>query len=105
MAKEGEFEQARLELGEWLGSDKGRGDEEGQGLAASLDEALVAVRQAEQARASRDWPKALESLSTALLVGPNNIHLRQLRLSTYTHLQDPEGYIGDLARLAHLQPT
>jgi DnaJ family protein C protein 3 len=72
---------------------------------ASIDRAIHAVEQAERAQAAQDWPTALEALSTALLVGPNNIHLRQLRLLTYTHLQDPEGYIGDLARLSHLQPS
>jgi len=72
---------------------------------ASIDRAIHAVEHAERAQAAQDWPTALEALSTALLVGPNNLHLRQLRLLTYTHLQDPEGYIGDLARLSHLQPS
>lgn len=37
LAKEGEFEEARREVGGWLGSEKGRGDEEGEELVSARE--------------------------------------------------------------------
>ena len=52
-----------------------------------------------------DWPTVVDACSTALLVGPNTVPLRQLRLEAYEHLVDGEGYVGDLSRLTTLQPS
>jgi len=41
LAKEGEFGEARVEVRGWLGSEKGRGDEEGEELVSCEKTSVV----------------------------------------------------------------
>lgn len=105
-AKEGEFEKAREEVGKWEeGSGGGEGEEEGKELKTSLPNAIRHQKQAHSSLTSKSYPACIEHASAALQVGPNSLDLRQVRLQCYEGVGDLEGYIGDLSRLANLQPS
>lgn len=73
--------------------------------ASRLNGAIRATSTAHKAHTAQDWPTVVDACSTALLVGPNNVPLRTLRLEAYQNLLDGEGYVGDLSRLTVLQPS
>ncbi|KAI5449980.1 hypothetical protein NCC49_003871 [Naganishia albida] len=114
LTKDGSFEAAKKEVQEFLKGMKGKGEvdaklakdrDDAKDLLKSLDSAIPHLKAARKAISSKAYQKAVDEATKALEVGPNSVELREIRVKGYEGAGDLEGLIGDLSRLAHLQPS
>ncbi|KAJ9113203.1 hypothetical protein QFC22_006042 [Naganishia vaughanmartiniae] len=117
LAKDGSLESAKKEVQEFLkgltAKEKQSGEDtklaqdkiDAKALSDSLDSAIGHVKAARKALASKAYSRAAEEASKALLVAPNSVEIREIRMKAHEGAGDLEEMIGDLSRLVRLQPS
>ncbi|KAG8898217.1 hypothetical protein FRB99_007594, partial [Tulasnella sp. 403] len=103
LAKEGEWLKARQNLKRYT-AKVGNGDKEAVDLLFGISEGEVAAGRAFQAHRQKKWDNCLEQSTLAIGTASHSISLREIRADCALMVGDVEFAVGDLTRLAHLQP-